>query len=160
MNGGIKLCFMLAMYNSFRINKIYVFPVYGQSYATTASTIGTFDVPSTSLEKSFTSADWTVWLMISYWRLSTIIFAWESISVVDLEVYSSIAAAAIAAIFVIYGLVSRIPRPSIDSRWRVALEDPQVLSFPMMERSFIADSTAVVWETLSSPHFSLHCICL
>ena len=99
MNGGFKLCFMVAMYNTFCINKIYVFPVYGQLYATMASTIGTFDIPSTSLEKAFISSDWPVWLMINAWRPSTIIFAWEWSYVIDSEVYSSVGAAAIVAIF-------------------------------------------------------------
>ena len=82
--------------------------------------------------------------MIIAWRPSTIIFVCESSSVVDLEVYYSIAAAAIVAIIVIYGFDSRIPQPSVDSRWRMALEDDQTLVFPMMEQILSVDVTAII----------------
>ena len=49
------MCFIDETYNAFFTVKIYVFMLYGQSYAAAASTIGTDSNLEQSLEKGLTS---------------------------------------------------------------------------------------------------------
>ena len=76
INRGKRLWAIYGTHKAFLIIKRRVYPDLGQSYAITASTIGTFGIPPASSENTFTFSYWPVWLNTKDCFPSTIMLAW------------------------------------------------------------------------------------